>query len=101
MTIRVEAVDMMQAIEIASVVGSIVAMLILGLIVYLMVRPSRRNRQAPPPESDAFDAAELIRLMDRMEQRLEVLERAVIDEPRDEARLLNAGEERPETRRRK
>lgn len=101
MTLRVDGVDMMQAIEIASVVGSIVAMLVLGLIVYLMVRPSRRQRQVRPPEEEAFDAGEMLRLMDRMEQRLEVLERVVSVEARNENGFLETGEERPEMRRKK
>ena len=101
MTFRVDGVDVMQAIEIASVVGSIVAMLVLGLIVYLMVRPSRRRNQVRPPEEEPFDAGELLRLMDRMEQRLKVLERVVRDEPRIEDTLLETGEQRPEMRRKK
>ena len=101
MTLRVDGVDVMQAIEIASVVGSIVAMLVIGLIVYLMVRPTRRRHEVRPPEDDAFDAGELLRLMDRMEQRLEVLERAVGDETRIQDRVLETGEERPEMRRKK
>ena len=101
MTLSVDGVDVMQAIEIAAMVGSIVAMLVLGLIVYLMVRPSRRQRQVRPPEDDAFDAGEMLRLMDRMEQRLEVLERAVGDETRLQDRQLETGEERPEMRRKK
>ena len=39
--------------------------------------------------------------MDRMEQRLEVLEQVVRDEPRIEDTLLETGEERPEMRRKK
>ena len=101
MTLRVDGVDVMQAIEIAAMVGSIVAMLVIGLIVYLMVRPTRRQPQVRPPEEDAFDAGELLRLMDRMEQRLEVLERAVGEETRLQDRQLETGEERPEMRRKK
>ena len=100
MTFRMDGTDVMEAIEIASVVGSIVAMLVIALIVYLMVRPTRRQRQAPP-EDDAFDAEEMLRLMERMEQRLEVLERVVTDRTRNEDRLLEAGAERPEMRRKK
>jgi len=48
-----------------------------------------------------YVAGELLRLMDRMEQRLEVLERVVRDEPRIEDTLLETGEQRPEMRRKK
>ena len=101
MTIRVDGVDVMQAVEIASVVGSIFAMLVIGLIVYLLVRPSRRAREDRPPEPAGLDAAELIAVMERMERRLEVLERAVADDLREEDRLLNAGDGSPENRRKK
>ena len=101
MTLSVDGVDVMQAIEIAAMVGSIVAMLVIGLIVYLMVRPTRRQPQVRPPEEDSFDAGELLRLMDRMEQRLEVLERAVGEETRLQDRQLETDEQRPEMRRKK
>jgi len=101
MTLSVDGVDVMQAIEVAAVVGSIVAMLVIGLIVYLMVRPTRRQPQVRAPEEDAFDAEELLRLMDRMEQRLEVLERAVGEETRLQDRQLETDEQRPEMRRKK
>lgn len=100
MTLRIDGVDVMSAIEIASVVGGIVAMLVIGLIVYLMVRPVR-HREAPPRRDDAIDAEEMLRLMEVMERRLELLERAVADQRRDEWELLQAGETRPETRRTK
>jgi flagellar biosynthesis/type III secretory pathway M-ring protein FliF/YscJ len=87
MTLQIDGVDVMNAIEIAAWVGSIVAMLVIGLIIWLMVRPPRRE--------------EMLRLLDRMEQRLEVLERAVAVEAREEDRLLEAGDDSPETRRTK
>ena len=99
MTIRMDAAEVMTAIEVASWVGSIVAMLVAGLIVYLMVRPKRRRREAPPAEE--FDRAEMLRLMARMEQRLEVMERAVAARAPDEERILLAGAQGPEMRRRK
>ena len=84
MTIQLNGAEIGEALEIASIVGSIVAMLVVGLLVYLMVRPPRHVRQArrqarhaEPAELDDVSAAELLRLMERMESRLEVLERAV------------------------
>ena len=99
MTLRIDGVDVMNAIEIASVVGSIVLMLAVGFIVYLMVRPPRHRRGKRPAEPDALDVEEMIRLLDRMEQRLDVLERAVGDGTKQEERLLEAGLEGPEGRR--
>jgi hypothetical protein len=101
MTLQVDGTDVMAAIEVAIWVGSIVAMLVIGFIVYLMVRPARRRAEAPPPEDEALDARELLRLMDRMERRLEMLERAVGAEARDGDRILEAGDGAPETRRTK
>jgi RecA/RadA recombinase len=89
MTISLNGNDIGQMIEIAATVGSIVATLIVGFIIYLVVRPSRRDRyrraelQADPRESE-----EMWRLVDRMEARLETLERALADQierPRERA----------------
>ncbi|WP_129791117.1 hypothetical protein [Sphingosinicella sp. CPCC 101087] len=99
MTLQIDGVDVMNAIEIAAWIGSIVAMLVIGLIVWVMVRPPRRER-VRPAEPDGLDAEEMMRLLDRMEQRLEVLERAVAVEAREEDRMLTGGD-RPETRRTK
>lgn len=103
MTIRMDAAEVMTAIEVASWVGSIVAMLVAGLIVYLMVRPKRRRRDArPTPTEDVgFDSAEMLRLMERMERRLETMERAVAARAPDEERILLTGAQGPEMRRRK
>ena len=101
MTLRIDGVDVMTAIEVASIVGSIIAMLVIGLIVYLMVRPVRNRREAARPEPDRIEAEEMIRLMEVMERRLELLERAVSDQRKDEEELLEAGEQRPQTRRTK
>jgi hypothetical protein len=88
MTLSIDGTDIGQIIEIASLVGSIVAMLVVGLIVYLMVRPPRHIRQARKAERrgdtvtqiDPVEAEELGRLVDRMESRLAVLERALADQ---------------------
>jgi len=101
MTLQVNGTDVMAAIEVAAWIGSLVSMLVIGFIVYLMVRPARRRAEAAPPEDEAFDAREMLRLMDRMERRLETLERAVGPEPRIEDRILEAGESPAETRRTK
>lgn len=81
MTLQINGTDVAEMMAVVSIVGSIVATLVIGLLVYLMVRPSRHARQAPPPaEIDEQTAAEMLRIMDRMEARLEVLERAVSTE---------------------
>ena len=88
MTLSIDGTDIGQIIEVASIVGSIVATLIAGLIVYLMVRPPRHVRQRRKAEkrgeirieTDPADAEQLWRLVDRMELRLEVLERALADQ---------------------
>jgi hypothetical protein len=84
MTISMNGGEITDAIELAVLVGTIVSMLVVGLLVYLMVRPPRHVREArrqvrhaEPAELDEVSAAELLRLMERMESRLEVLERAV------------------------
>ena len=98
MTISMSGNDVTEAIGIAMGVGGVVALLILGLLIYLVVRPPRRRRIEVRPEADAIDLEEMLALMDRMERRLEVLERAVADEAKDGKQLLEAGEG-PETRR--
>ena len=100
MTLQIDGTDVMAVIEIAAWVGSIVAMLVVGLIVYLMVRPVRRRPDTRVREPEALDVEEMARLLDRMEQRLMVLERAVEVQAGDRNELLETGEG-PETRRMK
>ncbi len=100
MTLRLDAADLVAAIEVATLVGTIVAMLVIGLLVYLMVRPSRRRRDVPASEAAGLDT-EMLRLMERMEHRLEILERAVAGRTAGEDRIVQTGVEAPETRRRK
>jgi hypothetical protein len=88
MTLSINGTEFGQIVEVAALVGSIVAMLVAGLIVYLMVRPPRHVRQARKAErrgeakieADPVEAEQLWRLVDRMELRLEVLERALADQ---------------------
>ncbi|HEV2867176.1 MAG TPA: hypothetical protein VGX37_11750 [Allosphingosinicella sp.] len=90
MTLQINGTEIGHAIEIASIVGTIVAILISALVVYLLVRPPRRARRAEP-EPEAIDSEELLALIDRMERRLEVLERALGERSRTE-QLMEAGE---------
>ncbi|MDQ8755650.1 hypothetical protein RCO27_05360 [Sphingosinicella sp. LHD-64] len=113
MTLSINGNDIGQAIEIALTVGTIVMLVIGAFLVWLMVRPSKRS--APPRRRgmDEVEMAEMLQLLDRMEDRLAALERIVAHEsetpsPRiaerregQEDRFLKAGEESPETRRTK
>ena len=101
MTIQMDASDVVTAIEVASWVASLLAMRVIGLLVWLMVRPSRRRRDRDQGSAiGAVEAEEMMRLMARVEQRLEVLERLVVQDARAEEHVLEAGEAR-ETRRAK
>jgi len=88
MTLSINGNDLSEIIQVAAVVGSIVAMLLAGLIVYLIVRPPRHVRQRRKaerrgeigPEMEPGETQQLWRLVDRMELRLEVLERALADQ---------------------
>jgi len=88
MTVQIDGTEIGQIVEIASIVGSIVAVLVASLIVYLLVRPPRHVRERRRAErrsdlmieADPIEADELRRTVDRMEARLEVLERALADQ---------------------
>ena len=103
MTIRMNEQEVIEIVEALAWTGSVVAMLIIGLLVYLMVRPPRRRRdeRRREAETETLDAEQVLAVLDRMERRLEVLERAVPAEARDEERFLEAGTEGPKTRRSK
>jgi len=80
MTFSVNGDDFMQAIEIASIVGTVVSAVLIGFVIYLMVRPSRRDAAQARHQPEALDAEEVIALIERMESRLAVLERAIGDD---------------------
>ena len=88
MTVQIDGTEIGQIVELASIVGSIVAVLVASLIVYLLVRPPRHVRERRRAErrgdlmieAEPIEADELRRLVDRMEARLEVLERALADQ---------------------
>ena len=78
-SVQVHSADLMTAIHVARIVGSIVMMLVVGLIIWWAVRPPRRARREAV-EKEATDSEALWRLVDRMEERLDVLERALADQ---------------------
>lgn len=89
MTFAIDGNDIGELIAVASVVGTIVSILVVSLIVYLLVRPPRHVRQRRkaekrgeirPPETDPYEVEQLWRMVDRMEERLSVLERAISDQ---------------------
>ena len=98
MTVRMTEAEVMQAIEGVAWAGSILAILAVALLFYLLVRPPRhvrRRRKAErrgevPVERDQepIEMEELLRVMDRMEQRLDVLERLVAVEAREPDKQL-------------
>ena len=99
MTLEIDGIDVMAAAEAAALVGGIIAMLVVGLLIYLLVRPPRHVREARrrPLELGQSEAEQLLGLIDRMESRLEVLERALADErapaePASERLLETAGQ---------
>ena len=105
MTVSINGEEIGQAIEIAIAVGGVLMLLLAALFIYLLVRPPRRvreqRREERRLESEPVDAEEMMALIDRMERRLEVLERAVGDHrPVERQRILETGEV-PETRRTK
>jgi hypothetical protein len=74
--------EIIAAVEVVAWVAGVASMLLVCLLFYLLVRPPRRPKAPPPAELDAGDAERMWRVLDRMEGRLEVLERALADERR-------------------
>jgi hypothetical protein len=79
MTLSVNGPDIADIVRIAATVSTILMMVVGGWFVYLMVRPSRRARDQGR-ETDPAEAEQLWRIVNLMERRLEVLERALADQ---------------------
>lgn len=112
MTLSINGNDIGDMVEAALAVISIVGLIVGVFLVWLMVRPPRHVRKARKHEAEtpsAAEWAEMVRLLDRMEERLGVVESLVASDhqgPRrlgaePEAPLFNLGEESPEARRTK
>lgn len=68
-------------LEVVAIVGGIFAAVVGALVVYLLVRsPRRRGEAGRPEEEQALGNEEMLALMDRMERRLETLERLVVQD---------------------
>ena len=84
--------DVVHIVQVATSVFSILLMLVCGWFVYLVVRPSRRDREkGQRRDTNPGEAEELWRIVDLMERRLEALERALDDRsegPRERDFLL-------------
>ena len=100
MTFSINPDNIGDVIEIASIVGTIVTILIFAIVAYFLVRPKRRRDAPPRQEADPIQMEEMLTLMDRMERRLATLERAIGEERperiarRDENEILEAAEGR-------
>ncbi len=118
MTVSMTAGEVAEAVQLAAGIGAFLGVVILGLIIFMMVRPSKRSRQANlerQQDPDALDLDEVMHVLDRMEQRLGTLERVVIDAEEErplirgrqdqqvttEQELLETGDESPAKRRTK
>jgi hypothetical protein len=89
MTFSIDGTEIVPIVEVASIVGTVIGALLIALVVYLLIRPPRHIRQGrkaerrgevPRDEREDPDAEALWQLADRMEARLEVLERALGDQ---------------------
>jgi hypothetical protein len=78
-TIQVDGAEIWAVIHIVRIVMSIVTMLAVGLLIWWAVRPSRRAR-SEELDAEPADNEDLWRSVDRMEERLAVLERALADQ---------------------
>jgi cbb3-type cytochrome oxidase subunit 3 len=101
--VHVNGADIMEVIHVVRIVGTIVMMLVVALVLAWAIRKPRHLRdRREAPESDAADDEALWRIVDRMEERLEVLERALADqvdpprarEPRQDGIFASADEGR-------
>ena len=107
MTVSMNADQVVESIQLAAGIGAFLGVVILGLLIWLMARP--KKRKGPPAqtdEQDMLDMDEVLNVLERMEQRLRVVERNVIEQDeaprigdRQEQDLLEAGDERSQVRR--
>ena len=101
MTIRMDEGEVIAAM-IGSGIFTLAVIVTIGWLIYPMVRPSRRRRrrerERQPAELTQSEAEQMLRLIERMDQRLEVLERVVALDGEPEERILETGEA-PELRR--
>ncbi|MGE0180132.1 MAG: hypothetical protein AB7O91_09985 [Sphingomonas sp.] len=80
MTFEFNPADIGDIVEIASIVGTIVTVLVFAIVAYFLVRPKRRRDMPQRPAPDGLEMEEMLALMDRMERRLATLERAIGDD---------------------
>ena len=102
MTIRMDEAEVIAA-AVGTGLFALLAFIVGAWLLYRLVRPSRRrnrreNRRVQESGFTPEEVEQMLRLMERMEQRLEVLERVVAQDERREERILEAGEN-PELRR--
>lgn len=80
-TIQVDGAEIWAVIHIVRIVVSILTMVAIGLLIWWAVRPSRRARdRSEELDAEPADNEDLWRIVDRMEERLTVLERALADQ---------------------
>lgn len=90
MSVEIEGLsDLIVAAEVAVWIGGIAFTLMAAFFLYLLVRPARRSR----PALDPTDRAEMRELIDRIEGRMESLERIVSAERERSARPVASGNE--------
>ena len=97
MTLSGNGNDIAQIVQVAATVFSVLLMLVVGWFVYLMVRPSRKERERRRDRSaDPAEAEEMWRIVDLMERRLAMLERTLAErvEDRSERNFLLADDGR-------
>jgi hypothetical protein len=80
MTMHVDADAVMAAVHVARLVGTVVTVVLVALLIAWAVRPSRRIRETRAMTEEAGDQEALWGTVARMEERLEVLERAMADQ---------------------
>ena len=87
MTLSISPNDVAEIVSVAATVFSILLMLVVGWFVYLMVRPSKKERERRRVrDADPAEAEELWRIVDLMERRLAMLERALAGRLEDQRR---------------